>query len=429
VAVDGIRDVPVQLGWATYTFTARTARLPDSAQTVHFIDCPAFYDRPAVYTLEADEPQRFALFSRAVIECCQRMGWAPDVLHLNDWHTALVPFLLRTIYEWDALFRATRTLLTVHNLGYQGNFPREVVGQLGLEQWTHLLDQEDLTAGRFNFLRTGLIYAGAVSTVSPTYAKEIQTAEYGMGLEGVLRARRDTLVGILNGVDYGRWSPERDPFIPHAFSAANLEGKRENKRHLLETLRLDVALEAPLAGVVSRLVHQKGFELCQDVLPDLLSGSDLRLVVLGSGEARYEQFFEGLVRRFPRTVCYHRGYHDELAHVIEAASDLFLMPSRYEPCGLNQMFGMKYGTLPVVRRTGGLADSVIPVDEERGSGTGFVFEHFTAEGLRWALNRALAAWRRPELWRRLMQNAMAQDFSWEVQVRPYLELYAKLVAH
>jgi starch synthase len=425
--LDSIRDIPVEIGWKTYTFTAHGVRLPETDLTVHLIDCAELYDRPEIYTDDDDEAQRFALFCRAVIDSCQRMSWAPHVFHCNDWHTALIPFLLRTVYSWDGLFQNSRSLVTIHNIGYQGNFPSSLVGGPGLDQWSPLLDQEDLNAGRLNLLRTGLIYAEAVSTVSPTYAEEIQTDEYGMGLQQVLRARRDTLVGILNGVDYAQWSPECDPFIPHRYSVDDLEGKGRNKLHLLERLGLESGLEPPLIGMITRLVHQKGIDLCLEVLPELLSGTNARLVTLGSGEERYEQFFEDLQLRFPGRVCYHRGYNDELAHVIEAASDMFLMPSRYEPCGLNQLFGLKYGTLPIVRRTGGLADSVTPVDAASGEGTGFVFEHFTADGLHWALTRALEIWQDQGLWRRLMSNAMGRNFSWEVQVHPYVELYRKIV--
>jgi len=425
--VDSIRDVEVRMGPRTYEYAVRKPPRHDSLRSVYLIECPALYDRPTIYTADADEAQRFTLLSRAVIESCQRLDWAPDVFHCNDWHTALIPFLLRTVYAWDALFRKSRSLLTIHNIGYQGDFSSDAVGALGLDPWAHLLDQDDLAAGRMNFLRTGLIYADAISTVSPTYAKEIQTEQYAMGLRDVLRARRDTLVGILNGVDYDQWSPERDPFIPFRFAVDDLEGKRKNKLHLLERLRLDPDPDAPLLGVISRLVHQKGFDLCFDVLPDVLTASDLRLVVLGSGEARVEEFFESLQRGFPARACYHRGYHDELAHVIEAGSDMLLMPSRYEPCGLNQMFGMRYGTLPIVRRTGGLADSVKPVDVSTGQGTGFVFEHFTPGALRWALDLALETWRDRPLWGRLMRNAMREDFAWEIQARPYEELYRKLL--
>lgn len=425
--VDSIREVAVQAGPRTYAYSARTPPSHVAAGNVYLIDCPVLYDRPTIYTTDADESRRFAFFCRATIESCQRLAWAPDIFHCNDWHTALVPFLLRTAYAWDALFRKSRSLLTIHNIGYQGNFSSDTVAEIGLDPWSHLFDQDDLDAGQVNFLRTGLIYADAISTVSPTYAKEIQTEPYGMGLSHVLRARKDTLVGILNGVDYDQWSPESDPFIPHRFAADDLEGKRKNKQYLLERLQLDPDLDAPLLGVVSRLVDQKGFDLCFDVLPAVLGGSDMRLVALGSGEAPLEEFFDSLQLRFPSRVCYHRGYHDALAHVIEAASDMLLMPSRYEPCGLNQMFGMRYGTLPIVRRTGGLADSVKPADLATGQGTGFVFEHFAPDGLRWALETALATWRDRRLWGRLMQNAMREDFAWEVQAKPYEELYHKLL--
>jgi starch synthase len=425
--VDDVGRVPVEIGAKRYSFTLTTTELVSNALPIHLVDCPPLYQRPGIYTSDADEAQRWLLFSRAVLESCQRLDWAPDVFHCNDWHTALIPFLLRGAYHWDALFEKTRTLLTIHNIGYQGIFGGSAVGRLGLERWADLLDQIDLRDDRVNFLRTGLNHTDFISTVSPTYAKEIQTDEYGMGLAPLLRARRDRLVGILNGVDYSQWSPECDPFIPHHFSADDLTGKRENKRGLLEQLGLDPDPEAPLIGMVTRFAQQKGLELCAEVLPRLLRSEDLRLIVLGSGEAVYEKFFDGLQRSSPGRVCYHRGYHDELAHAIEAASDLFLMPSRYEPCGLNQLFGMRYGTLPLVRRTGGLADTVVPYDSADGRGTGFVFEHFSAEGLTWALERALETWQDQERWLHLMDNAMRRDFSWKVQVRPYEALYRKIL--
>ena len=425
--VDSIRDIEIQVGAKAYRFTVFTPKSEESDTPLYLIDCPELYARSTIYTKDDDEAQRFTLFSRAVIECCQRLAWAPDVFHCNDWHTALIPFLLRSVYDWDALFKNSRTLVTIHNIGYQGNFPASVVGAIGLEPWTHLFDQGEIQAGRVNFLRTGLIYADAISTVSPTYAREIQTEEYGMGLQHLLQSRSEVLVGILNGVDYEVWSPERDAWIAHPYSPGHPEGKRKNKRHLMESLGLTDGERLPLAGIISRLAYQKGFDLCFDVLPEPLSANAMRLVVLGSGEARYEELFVELQKRFPGRVCYHQGYHDELAHMIEAASDIFLMPSRYEPCGLNQMFGMKYGTLPIVRKTGGLADTVTPVDGESGRGTGFVFEHFTADGLRWALDQALTCYRNTSLWKRLMMNAMQENFSWEVQSRPYVELYSRML--
>jgi len=424
--VDFVERVPVRMGGRTYTFSLWTAPLVKDGPAAYFVDCPELYARPDIYTSDPDEPQRFGLFCRAVLESCQRMGWAPAVVHVNDWHTAILPLLLRTAYSWDALFHRTRTLLTIHNIGYQGVAPARAIQELGLSEWTHLFDPEDLRYDRVNLLRTGLVYADLVTTVSPTYAREIQTPEYGMGLDALLRARNSTFVGILNGVDYAVWSPERDAYLPQRYSAARLEGKRANKRHLLGELGLGPADGAPLAGIVSRFVPQKGLELCVPVLPELLRTTDLRVVAVGSGEPQYEGFFARLEREFPGRAVYYRGYSDELAHLVEAGADLFLMPSRYEPCGLNQLFSLRYGTIPVVRRTGGLADTVEPYDPTTGRGTGFVFEHFTSEGLGWALRSALDTFRNRPAWIQLMRNAMAKDYSWDTQARRYVEAYAWL---
>jgi len=425
--VTGVRNVPLHRGSRPVTFSLRSTRLPDSELTCYFIDCPELFHRPTIYTDAGDETRRFALFSAAVLTACQHLRWAPDLFHCNDWHTALIPLLLRTVYDWDALFRHSRTLLTIHNIGYQGLAGDELIGELALDRWAHLLDQEDLAAGRVNLLKTGVIYANVITTVSPTYAREIQTDDYGMGLQHVLRARRERLVGILNGVDYSEWSPERDRLIPHRYSRSRMSGKRKNKRHLLGELGLPADDGAPLLGVISRLTRQKGFDLCVPVLPELFATQNVRLAALGSGDAEYEEFFAWLQSRFPRQVTFYRGYNNELAHWIEAGSDMFLMPSRYEPCGLNQMFSMRYGTLPIVRRTGGLADSVRDWNGEGNSGTGFVFDHFTPGGLRWALDRALGAYADPGLWKPLVRNAMAEDFSWEVQAQRYGELYRWLL--
>jgi len=426
--VADVGDVAIRVGWRTSRFSLWRGQLPDSETPVYFVDCPEAYRRQGYYTSDPDEPWRFALLSSAVVAACQHLGFEPDLFHCNDWHTALLPLLLKTVYAWDRLVAPRPCLLTVHNIGYQGVFPARWVGELGLDAWPHLLDPDDLRAGRVNFLKTGVIHADLLTTVSPTYAHEIRTPQYGMGLEPYLEARRSRLVGILNGVDYDEWSPERDRYIPHRYSRKRLAGKVENKRYLLGQLGLSGDVKAPLAGIISRLVAQKGFELCVPVLPELLATTDLRLAVLGSGESATEQFFLWLQERFPGRVTFYRGYHDELAHLIEAGADLFLMPSRYEPCGLNQLFSLRYGTIPVVRATGGLADSVQPFDPRSGEGTGFVFEHFTPAGLRWAIDRALATYRDARLWRRLMTNAMARDYSWTRQTERYLELYRWLAA-
>ncbi|MCB1035038.1 MAG: glycogen synthase, partial [Acidobacteria bacterium] len=346
-----------------------------------------------------------------------------DVIHCNDWHVGLLPLYLKRHYGWDGLFRRTKTLLTIHNIGYQGIFSSSLLGDLDLAGHTDLLFQEDLHAGHFSFLKTGILYADVLSTVSHTYSLEIQTAEYGMGLEGLLRARRDSLVGIVNGVDTADWDPQTDPLLPHSFSADDLSGKVKNKQHLLDGLGLAFDERVPVFGIVSRLTAQKGLDLYFETLPELLAWRQAKLVILGTGERRYEDFFHHLQHSFPGKVCFYRGYSEELAHLVEAGSDVFLMPSLYEPCGLNQMYSQLYGTPPIVRKTGGLADTVDHFHPTTGEGTGIVFEHFTTDGLRWALSVALELWKDQGAWRRMMLNGMGRDFSWGAQGAKYVRLY------
>jgi len=426
VPVDYLREAELQLGARRFTWSVLTTRLPASGVDAYFVHCPALYHHEGVYSGDWDEYLRYALLTRAALESCQRMGWAPDVVHVHDWHTALAPLYLRTVYAWDRLFARTRTALTLHNLGYQGVFGAEILGELGFAPHAHLLHQEDLAAGRVSFLKTGLLYADALTTVSRTYAREIQTPEHGFGLDPLLRARADRLVGIVNGVDYGEWDPASDPHLPHKYSARDLAGKARMKRALLERIGLPYRQETSVVGIVSRLTAQKGLDLLFDTLPELLQQRDFRFVALGSGEARYESFLGWLQGAFPGKAWYYRGHHEELAHWIEAGADIYVMPSRYEPCGLNQMYSLRYGTPPVVRRTGGLADTVELWNPATRQGTGFPFDHFTPEGLRWALDYALSTFEDAGAWQQLMLNGMAQDFSWERQVGPYEELYRKL---
>ena len=426
VAVEFLQGIPVHLGGREYTISVYTAPIPGSKQWAYFVSCPALYARKSIYCMDGDEHLRFGLLSVAALTCCQRMGFAPDIVHAHDWHTALLPLFLRTHFGWDRLFENTKTVLTLHNLAYQGMFPAEVLPDLGLQAHTGLLELQDLHAGRFGFLKTGILYANAVTAVSETYSKEIQTEQHGFGLDGLLRARSASVTGIANGVDYEEWSPEKDRFIPHKFSATDLVGKAANKKHLLETLKFSYDETAPLIGIVSRLTKQKGFELAFNVLPELLQTQNVRLVVLGSGDPAIARFFTGLQRAFPKKACFINRYDNEAAHLIEAGSDIFLMPSLFEPCGLNQMYSLRYGTIPVVRKTGGLADTVKLWDPTTRNGTGFVFDHFTSAGFAWALNAALTTWQDRDAWLTLQQNAMAADFSWQNQVQKYETLYAAL---
>jgi starch synthase len=423
-----VQQVSVALGPVEYEFSLHSTRYPGGADIpVYFVDCPALFDRPALYTTDPDEHRRFILFTRAALESCKRLGFGPHIFHCNDWHTALLPLYLKTLYAGDAVLGQAKSVMTIHNIGYQGWIPSSAVADLGLSMaWTQL-DQTDLARGGINPLKTGLKFADCVTTVSPTYAREICDSPLGMGLEGALRARTDRVVGILNGVDYDDWDPRHDPHLSTHFSPQDLRGKITNKEVLIGATRLKVDRATPLIGMVSRLAEQKGIDLLFDALPAALNDHPFGLVVLGSGEARYEQFFHDLAARFRGRVAFTAGYDEPMAHLIEAGSDMFLMPSRYEPCGLNQMYSLRFGTIPVVRNTGGLADSVQHFDPESGQGTGCVFNDFDAPAVRWALRTVLGWFAEPPLWQRLMQNAMAKDFSWERQIGEYDRLYRGLV--
>ena len=425
--VDFLQDLTLQVGPRVFHYGIQTARVPDSNLWVYLVDCPSLFDRPRIYSDAPDEHVRYLLLTRAAFEGCQRMGFAPQILHANDWHTGFAPLLLRSAYAWDrGLFGTTKSVFTIHNIGYQGVFGAAQSGDLGPGVEARWLHQADLGAGRINPLRHAVIYADAVTTVSPTYAEEIRTPEGGHGLDADLRARGAAVHGILNGVDYEEWNPATDRYLPHRYDAGDLGGKARNKQALMELLHMAGPSTAPLIGMVTRLTHQKGIDLLFEVLPEVLAGGTARFVALGSGEPHYERFFHGLQERFPGRAVFYSGYSEELAHLIEAAADIFLMPSLYEPCGLNQMYSLKYGTVPIVRRTGGLADSVRPFDPASGEGTGVVFNDFDPGGVRWAIETALEWYESPALWRRLVANGMSEDFSWEQQVVAYERLYESL---
>jgi starch synthase len=429
-AVESLQGVTVRVGTHEYRYDVHRVRMPGPDDLwVHLVDCPAAFDRPQIYTDAPDEHLRYLVLTRAALECCQRLGFVPDILHCNDWHTAFAPLLLRTAYAWDRnVFGATRSVLTIHNLGYQGTFAAGAAADVGPGVGVEALHQGDLAQGHINPLRHGILYADAVTTVSPTYAQEIRTPEGGYGLDADLRSRDDAVHGILNGVDYEEWNPATDRYLPFRYDAANLAGKARNKEALLDLLRMPAASSTPLLGMVTRLTRQKGIDLLFDTLPELLQQREIRFVALGSGEPHYEAFMASLQERFPGKAVYYSGYSEELAHYIEAAADVFLMPSLYEPCGLNQMYSLRYGTVPIVRRTGGLADSVQHFDPLTGQGTGVVFNDFDAGGLRWAVTTALEWYSWPSVWRRLVQNGMAQDFGWEVSAAQYEALYDSLTA-
>jgi starch synthase len=427
-AVEGLKNLTLSVGNRKFSYSIVTSPLPDSGATVYFVNCPQLYGRPGIYSSDPDEHLRFLVLSRAALEAAQHLGFAPDIVHCNDWPTGMLPLILKVRYSWDKLFAATKTVLTIHNLNYQGTFSADILPDTGLADSVHLLHQDELRGGRISFLLTGIIYADVLTTVSPTYAREIQTPELGAGLDEHLRTRFDHLVGILNGVD-PHWDPSTDPIIPARYSAADLAPKAENKRVLHESLGLRYHPRSPAIGIISRLVSQKGLDLALEVLPSLLTEHDATLVVLGNGDPQLAAGFTHLQQTFRERVVFYNGFQNRLAHWIEAGADMFLMPSRYEPCGLNQMYSLKYGTVPIVHRTGGLADTVELWNPSSGRGTGFAFEHFDRTGLTWALEHALKTYQDARSWERLMRNGMAQDFSWDRQSRRYEDLYSALTGH
>lgn len=426
VPVEYLQNMPMRLGNHEGRYSVDTTFLPGTDLPIYLLRCPELYERSAIYTDDGDEHLRFILLARAAIEMCQNMGFSPDIFHCHDWHAALIPLYLKSRYAWDNLFAATRSVLTIHNIGYQGVVNASVLDDFGLEGAVHQLHQEDLSAGRISFLKTGVLHADLLTTVSPTYAREIQSDEYGMGLQHLLRNRSETLVGILNGVDYKEWNPASDELIPAMYSHRNMSGKKTCKVELMSDMGLEGGARQPLIGMVTRLTSQKGIDLVQKVVPDLLQRRNFSLVVLGSGEGRYERFFDWLQEFFPGWVSFYRGYSNKLAHWIEAGADMFLMPSVYEPCGLNQMYSLRYGTVPIVRETGGLADSVQLYDPATRQGDGIVFRDYNEEGLRWAIETALDLYPDRPVWRRMMQNGMRKNYSWEKQGQEYVDLFRRL---
>jgi starch synthase len=393
----------------------------------YFVEYPPYFDRDALYGGVAgdypDNAERFALFSRAVLEASKILG-VPQVFHCHDWQTALIPVMLRTLYAEDPAFREVATVFTIHNMGYQGLFPPDTLPLLMLP-WELFTMSKMEFFGQVNFLKGALVHADFVTTVSRKYSQEIQTTEYGFGLDGVLRNRAATVAGILNGVDYNEWSPDNDKFIVGKYSTQDLSGKLQCKKDLLTAFGIaNSDTKVPVIGIVSRFAAQKGFDLIAQVM-DRLAREELIMVVLGSGDKPYEEMFQRLSRQFPNKIAAKVAFDNAIAHKIEAGADMFLMPSRYEPCGLNQIYSLKYGTVPIVRATGGLDDTIEPWDARSGKGTGFKFSEYTGEALLATVKQALLAYRDPSSWQTLMRNGMSRDFSWGASAREYGKVYER----
>ncbi len=396
----------------------------------YFIERDEFFERSQLYGTPRgdyfDNLERFAFFCDAVLPACQALDFVPDLIHCHDWQASLVPVYVKHRWGETSRLHGVKTLLTIHNLAYQGLFPKHKFPLLGLD-WSLFTINGLEYYDKINLLKGGIVFADAVSTVSRGYSKEIQTPEFGYGLEGVLTTRAEALFGIVNGVDYRDWNPETDPLIPATYNPADLAGKAKNKAALMEAYGLDPKLaDRPLLGIISRLADQKGFDLVAQVLPELMARNVL-VVILGTGDQKYHDWLEEVAPKYQGKLGVKIAFDNKLAHLIEAGADMFLMPSHYEPCGLNQMYSLKYGTIPVVRATGGLADTVTPVDRAQGTGTGFLFTEYSAAAFIKALNAALNAYEDKLLWGTIMQNAMAEDFSWTASAQAYLTLYRRLV--
>ncbi len=388
---------------------------------------PGIYVDPETRKGYPDEVERYALFSRAILEISRAMELGLDVIHLNDHHAALTAVYLREFYRDDPKLGSPGVVFSIHNLGYMGRFGSELLPRIGFPQDACTYGSAFEYRGGVSTLKLGIEYADYVNTVSEQYAREISSSgEFGLGLEGVLAERREAgrLVGILNGVDYGVWDPSVDPLIPARYSVDDLGGKRTCKEELLRRSELDGDVRVPLVGMVSRLADQKGFDLVREV-GDAIVDLGVSLVVLGTGQEEYHAFLTELASRRPGRVAAHLTFDNELAHWIEAGADMFLMPSRYEPCGLNQMYSLRYGTVPVVRATGGLVDTVVDYDPASGAGTGFAFAEYDAGAMLRTIERAVAAFRDHDAWSAIVRRGMEQDFGWAASAGKYLDLYGR----
>jgi len=394
----------------------------------YFVEYPPFFDRDALYgTSSGDYPdnaERFALFSRAVLEASKILG-IPQIFHCHDWQSALIPVLLKTQYAEDPAFREVGTVFTIHNMGYQGLFPPDTLPLLTLP-WDLLTISKMEFFGNVNFLKGALVFSDFITTVSRKYSQEIQTTEFGFGLEGVLHDRASTVTGILNGVDYDEWSPQADKFTAARYSPQDLSGKAKCKQDLLAAFGIaNPDLKLLVIGIVSRFAAQKGFDLIAQIM-DRLAREEMIVIALGNGDKQYEEMFARLQKQFPQKIAIKIAYDNAIAHKIEAGSDMFLMPSKYEPCGLNQIYSLKYGTVPVVRATGGLDDTIEPWDARTGRGTGFKFTDYNGEALLLTIKEALKAFRDQNSWQTLMRNGMDKDFSWNNSAKEYGRIYERV---
>jgi starch synthase len=428
-----LKEIPVTINGDTKIVSAKSAFLPDSKVQIYFIDIPEYFGRVGLYTDKQtgadykDNAQRFAYFCKGTIETLKILSWKPDIIHCNDWQTAFVPIYLKTLYKDDPFYDGIKTVFTIHNMAFQGTFDIETAKSLDMDPSLIENDGPIGKDGYLNLLKGAIHYSDYITTVSEKYAEEISTSpDYGFGLEGFIKKNKSKISGILNGVDYTVWAPEKDKYIPFKYSKENLPGKDQNKQALLTRVNMTYNENTPLLGMISRVVDQKGYDLLTEALESLME-LDLQIVILGTGDKKLENDIEKYQKKYPQKISLNKAFDETLAHMIEAGSDFFLMPSRFEPCGMNQIYSLKYGTLPIVFNTGGLADTIVELNESENSGNGFLFEKYTSKELIKTIKKAIKFYKNKNLLQETRVRIMEEDFSWDESIEKYSEIYDNVV--
>lgn len=428
-----LQNIEVPLGQKTIRIHVKSAFLPNSKVQVYFINHKSLFFREGLYVDPKsnrdylDNDKRFALFNRGVLETLNKLQWQPDIVHCNDWQTGLIPFYLKTTFKNDPFFNHTYTVFTIHNIAYQGNFSIESVKELGIDH-EHCGPGGPLEFhGKCSFLKAGIVYADTVNTVSENYAKELQSSSHvSYGFEDVVRSRKKELYGILNGIDDNVWNPEVDSSIPVNYSISSLDGKGQNKQALFDKISLPSQPDIPVVSMITRLVDQKGIDLIHDAFDEIMQ-LKIFFILLGIGDEGYQRFFIQAQKKYKDKVRIQLSFDEPLSHLIMAGSDIFLMPSKTEPCGLTQLYGLKYGTIPLVFRTGGLADTIRSYDLDPEKGNGFVFDKYNVKQFIKTLKRAVRLYNDKKTWMRIIKNGMKEDFSWRVSAKKYIQLYNKCI--
>lgn len=426
-----LKDISLNMAGKDYKYSIKSSFIhgKNTKAQIYLLENNDFFKNKGIYQNSktksdfTNNDERYMFFCKAVLEVLEILQWKPDIIHCNDWQTGLIPAYVKTIYKNNPQIGDIRTVFTIHNLAYQGNFPKTTFEKTGLPE-NVFTDNGAKFHDKFSYLKAGIRYADKITTVSQKYAEEIRSDKsFSCGMEDVLDERKKDLVGILNGVDNSVWNPSFDKIIQYRYTYQEIPLKYENKRELLEKFKLDYDENVPLIGIISRLVDQKGFDLIVEAFPDIMK-EDVQMIVLGTGDEKYQKFLLKMKKKYPKKLIVHIGFDEDLAHWIEAGSDIFLMPSKYEPCGLNQMYSLKYGTIPVVRNTGGLSDTVI--DYKNPKGTGFLFDKYDTKEMVKAIKTALDSYKNKKLWYNLMRNGMALDFSWNMSAKKYMDLYKQI---